>query len=147
MTRRRPPAEGEDFAADAVASLAKRAKAIRHSGAKLEWRDVVEIEDGVESEVARVDVEISHETFTGLIRLRLKVWGDRWVCVDAGFLQKRRWAWESALQGRFVGQDGGRGLVRMIEETMSVSRSADSAVPNLIEEVWEKSLAKGPKVV
>jgi hypothetical protein len=147
MNRLRLPTKGTQFAAETIASLARRAKAIRYTGAHLEWRDVVEIEDGIESDIARLDVEISQKTAMGILRLSLKVWDDRWVCVDSGFLQKHRWVWASAIQGRFVGKEGARDLVRKIEEALNVGASTETDVPDRLEKVWRSSLAKGPRPV
>ena len=145
-TVRRPAivADGSHFATKTAACLARRAKAIRYSGARLEWQDVVDSDGGNESGVSRLDVEIAQRTATGLLRVRLKVWDDRWVRVDAGFLQKHRWVWECAFEGRFLAKEGARDLVRKIEETRSIGGSEDPTVSLEIGRLWKSNLAKGP---
>src|SRR5258706_13102812 len=75
MTEKVTSSDASDFVEEVVTSLQKRSRAIKHRNARLKWTNVKEIEDGVESRIRRVDIDISYRTQTGnLVQGRFFVW-------------------------------------------------------------------------
>jgi hypothetical protein len=138
-TAQEPP-EPQDFIEAVIAALKKRSKSIKHSGGVLQIERVKEIENGVESSTGRLDVSIQLRK----VQVRLIVWGDRWVWIDARQRSKTGWVWETTLQGRLLGDQLARLLVAKIQETMKVAVSYNQAVPAQIEKLWKGHLAVGP---
>lgn len=137
-------ANGNDFVSEVAESLRKRSRAIRHRGALIECQNVKEIEDGVESEIRRLDIDISYRISAASVRVRLIVWSDRWLWIDARRSAKRGWAWEATMEGRFFSADGARALIRLLEDTISSTKTSDG-VPATLERIWKPHLALGPR--
>jgi hypothetical protein len=76
--------------------------------------------------------------------IRMKVWSDRWVWVDARESSKTGWQWKFSAEGRFPGNARWEDLVYSLEETGAVL--SDSEKEN-IEKIWSRILAKGPRSV
>ena len=74
---------------------------------------------GASPEIGRTDVSIRYRVHGASVSLRLAVWDDRWVWVDARRSSKSGWVWESTTEGRFVSAGGARDLVAHAEETLS----------------------------
>jgi hypothetical protein len=133
--------EPENFIEEVIAALKKRSKSIKHSGGALQIERVKEIENGVESSVGRLDITVQMRR---KVQVRLIVWGDRWIWVDARQIAKLGWLWESTLQGRLLGDHLAKLLVAKIQETISAVQSYDQSVPGQIERIWKTHLAAGP---
>ena len=80
------------------------------------------------------------------VQLRVQVWGDRWVWVDASRYSKSGWVWEFTSEGRFVSPNGARSLVEHAEAMIIASHKKPAAeVPQAMHDIWSKSLAVGPR--
>lgn len=135
----------QDFVQEVIDGLRKRSKAIKHSGGSLDWERVKEIENGVESTIGRLDVDVSYRISASAVRIRLIVWSDRWIWIDVRRRAKLGWAWEVTAEGRFLSEQGARDLIRRLEETIDVTWSADAQIASLVERIWKPHLAHGPK--
>lgn len=125
------------FLAAVLAGLGKRRKAIRHKCHSIAVEKVLERTSTNEHE----KLEISSEV--GGARLRLFVWDDRWVFVDARApTQNGGWAWEFTQQGRLIG-DEGRALVQALEASID---AAATECREAMERVWKPLLATGPRL-
>jgi hypothetical protein len=134
-----------DFALEALAAFKKRTRAISRRGAEIECGPVKEIVNGVESERSRVDIEIAYRVDAARVKLRLHVWGDRWVWVDARRQSKAGWVWEFTMDGRFISPQGARDLVARAEATISASHLPQAELLTTMSSLWSKCLASGPK--
>jgi hypothetical protein len=139
-TAQDPPVP-EDFIEEVIHALKKRSKSIKHSGGVLQIEKVKEIENGVESSVGRMDITIQLRK----AQMRLIVWGDRWVWLDARQKSKSGWVWEATSQGRLLGEHPAKLLVTKIQETISAAQSFNPGVPSQIEQIWKVHLAVGPR--
>ena len=137
-TRRK--SEG-DFSQAVIEAFRKRNRAISRRGAAVECTPVKEIEDGIESLIGRTDVSIKCRGGGARISIRLIVWGDRWVWIDARRSSKSGWVWESTNEGRFTSEGGARDLVTYAEATLSAVHLPTADVPRAIAAIWSKSLA------
>ena len=126
-----------EFLADTLRCLAKRRKAIRHKVRDIAVEKVLE-------RTGRGEREKLEIACTGPA-LRLFVWDDRWVFIDARTLVKDKgWTWEFTDQGRLVGGADGRGLVAALEETIEAVSSQSSAA---LKQIWKPLLASGPRLI
>lgn len=127
------------FLADALAALSKRRKAIRNKVRKLSVEKVLERTDGDEWE----KLEVTCDDGLGQ-RLRLFLWEDRWIFIDARASAKKGWAWEFTEQGRLVGGLDARALVEALEASLEASFQRSSAS---MKQIWTPLLTTGPRLV
>jgi hypothetical protein len=113
----------------------------------IEATPVKEIADGKESARGRVDVDIGFRVDGARIFLRIHIWDDRWVWIDARRSSKSGWVWEFTREGRFTSPAGARGVVANAEATMDAAFLSADQVPNAMSAIWSKSLATGPRLV
>jgi hypothetical protein len=135
----------DDFADAVLLAFRKRGRALSRGGATVECTPVKEIVDGRASGIGRTDVSIAHRGTRASIRL--VVWGDRWVWVDARRYSKVGWVWKCRSEGWFVSQDGAPAVVAHVEETLSACRLPTAEVPGAISEIWAKCLSVGLRSV
>lgn len=134
-----------DFARDVASCLAKRSKAIKHRGARVELH-LAEAKPP-DDPSASVEISVSYAVQGATVRLRVIAWDDRWIWVDARRSTKQGWAWSVTCQGRFLDQSGPSGVIRRVEESLSATRNPDDAIPSLVKEIWADCLAQGPRSV
>lgn len=131
------PRPKSPFLADALRCLAKRRKAIRHKVRDIAVEKVLERTGSEEREKLEI-------ACTGPA-LRLFLWDDRWVFVDARTLAKHQgWTWEFTYQGRLAGGVDARRLVAALEETIEAVTFQSTA---RLEQLWKPLLASGPRPV
>lgn len=124
------------FLADVIIALSKRRKAIRHKTRNLAVARVLERTSAAEHEKLEVSADVN------AARLRLFVWDDRWVFVDARVPTKGSgWAWEFTYQGRLAGP-AARTLIAAFERTIDATASQDAEE---LECAWKPLLATGPR--
>lgn len=125
------------FLVGVLAAVAKRRKAIRHKVRSIAVERVLERTHAQEHEKLEIVSEV------GRARLRLFVWDDRWVFVDARAPTKRDgWAWEFSYEGRLVGDDA-RALICAFEESIDAAHTQSGEA---MERVWKPLLAAGPRL-
>lgn len=125
----------------------KRSRALSRRGATVECTPVKEVVDGRDSELGRTDVSIEYRVERANVSLRLCVWGDGWVWVDARRSSKSGWVWESTSEGRFVSQNGAGDIVVHVEETLGACHLPVAEVPRAISAIWSRCLSVGLRSV
>ena len=125
------------FLAAVLATLAKRRKAIRHKTRHIAADRVLERMSAEEHEKLEVTSDV------GMARLRLFVWDDRWVFIDARTPTKNSgWEWEFTCQGRLIGEEAAA-LIRAFEASVDAAASQSSEA---LQRVWKPLLASGPRL-
>lgn len=123
------------FLAGVLAALAKRRRAIRHKVRKIavdKLRERISADEHEKLEISSV---------VGTAQLRLFVWDDRWVFVDARIPTKSDgWSWEFSYEGRLVG-DEARALIEAFEDSIEAAAMQSG---ERLELVWKPLLAGGP---
>ena len=111
------PGEVASFADDVFAALNRRSKAIRYAGElSIERVTVFNAVDPLD--LGRVDISIVVKP----VSVRLWVWPDRWIWLDArrpGPRHSGGWVWSQTLEGRFIGG----GPVETLEATVAATYS------------------------
>ena len=130
-----PPTESP-FLRGILDGLSKRRKAIRYKVRQISVEKVRERTGSEEREKLEITCEGNAQ------KLRLFLWDDRWVFVDARISSKQGWAWEFTYQGRWMGIADARVLVAALEQSIEASSLGDSAK---LEGVWRPLLAQGPR--
>lgn len=143
MTLSRPP--GSAFLADLLESLRRRRKAIRRHVRDFAVEKVLEREDGEELEKLEVECGLPGRERT---TVRLFVWEDRWVWVDARSMvdRKQGWAWEFSAEGRAAGGADGRRLVEALEASIAAASPVEDDNAAILRGLWKPLLAAGPSL-
>lgn len=124
------------FLTDLAVALDKRRRAIRYK-----VRDL-RIEKGNDRLSADEPDKLEVTGKVGPAKLRVFVWEDRWVFVDARTPTKREgWSWESTHEGRLIGGDA-EVLVSALEASIDAARSQSS---DDLSRLWKSLLASGPR--
>lgn len=131
------------FLAEVLAALKKRRRAIKYTLRKFTAEKLVERGEGQDREKLEIGCEFHSSQHTAL---RLFLWGDRWIWVDARSLKKGDgWTWHFTHEGRAVGGLTGRQIVEALEASISASSPAHGNHAELLEQVWHPILALGPR--
>ena len=136
-----------NFADAVLQAFRKRSRSIGRRGASLECTPVKEVVNGHESDIGRTDVRIAHRVAGARVELRLNVWGNRRVWVDARRSSKSGWVWEYTAEGRLVPSCDERDLVTRTEQTLDAAYLTDSEVSRAMDAIWSACLASGPRRV
>jgi hypothetical protein len=78
------------------------------------------------------------------VLLRLHVWPDHWIWVDARHSVRGGWRWEFTTEGRFLPAPGPRALCVRIEQMLRAAHLTAARVPDAMRHIWEHTLASGP---
>jgi hypothetical protein len=125
------------FLTDVAVALEKRRKAIRHKVRDLRIERAVDRLSADEPDKLEVSAKV------GSAKLRMFVWEDRWVFVDARTPTKvEGWLWESTQEGRLIGGDV-QVLVSALEASVDATRGQSS---DDLSCLWDSLLAKGPRL-
>lgn len=135
-----------EFLADVLLSLGRRRKAIRHNVQSIAVEKVLERTDGEEVEKLEIECIPLHPNHT---RVRVSVWEDRWVWVDARSMigSTKGWNWEFTAQGRATGGVDARRLIQAIEASISAASPVEADNAGALKVVWTPLLAAGPQPV
>jgi len=124
------------FLAGTLAALGKRRRAIRHKVSSIAVEKVLERTSTDEHDKLEIFATV------GAARLRLFVWDDRRVFIDARTPTKTSgWAWEFSYQGRMAVSEP-RFLIEAFEQSIDAvaAQSGDA-----LDGVWKPLLATGPR--
>ena len=81
-------------------------------------------------------------------RLKIVIWHDRFVWLDARVASKRDgWIWEWTFDGRLLGDKSGKDLVEAVEKTIHILSYAKQGETDQLSAPWKPLLARGPKAV
>lgn len=132
-----------EFLAEVLAALKKRRRAIKYTLRELTAEKIVERGEGQDREKLEIGCEFRSSQHTAL---RLFLWGDRWIWVDARSLKKGDgWTWHFTHEGRAVGGLTGRQIVEALEASIAASSPVHNNHTELLEQVWRPILALGPR--
>lgn len=132
-----PASPASNFLAGVAIALDKRRKAIRYSLRNLKVESCEERLSDEEPDKLEITGKL------GRTNLRLFVWEDRWVFVDARTPMKGDgWAWESTHEGRLTAGDA-QVLVNALEASIAAASGQSS---DEFERVWKPLLATGPRL-
>ena len=121
--------------------MRRRRRAIRYRVPSLTAEKVVERT----STTDREKLEITCEIGARRARLRIFIWEDRWIWVDARRPSKvAGWSWQFTREGRVVGGLDGRRLVQVLEASVDAASSSDEDAARALDEVWQSIFAIGP---
>lgn len=122
-------------------SVRRRSKAIRHRGGTLTYARVIERENECETEKLEFSYRSNRAKTSPVIRMY--VWSDRWVWIDARKSAKRGWEWEWTGEGRVFGPSIGQFLTKAFENSISeMTRNNENTASN-IEVIWNSLLSDG----
>jgi hypothetical protein len=136
--------EEAGFVAELAEAFRARRRAIKHRGAKLDWTRSSESVANAQPPVARLDVDCDYGRPQS--KLRIIVWDDRWMWVDARCGSKKGWVWAVTLEGRFLAAKGAKPLVALLEQTLDAIGSANN-IEAAIAALWSPHLAQGPREI
>jgi len=128
------------FIAQVQEMLRKRGKPIRHRKTDISIERVIERVNGDEWE----KLEIECPFYGTTTRLRVHIWDDRWIHIDARRSSKAGWVWQFTTKGRLLGSHSARDLVALFEESLSAGHW-DEQAPGKLTALWDPVLAKGPQ--
>lgn len=140
----KPPCS--EFLADFHLSLRKRKRAICYRVRSIELEKILEHANGKELERLELECTLSHRHRT---KVRVFVWQDRWVWVDARSMvgSSKGWSWEFTTEGRAIGGVDGHRLVQAVEASISAGSQVVQGNGLALAAVWKPLLAAGPRLV
>ena len=77
--------------------------------------------------------------------VRVHVWPDRWVWIDARHSVHGGWRWQFTTQGRFVNVGGARALVSNVEKMLRTAQRPAAEVADAMQAIWDGSLLSGAR--
>lgn len=132
---------------DVANAFEERRKSIKRRGASLELVPAKDMGDGRERARERIDVVISFRIDGSRANIRVYIWDDRWIWIDARRSAKSGWAWQFTSEGRFLPIHDARMLVALTEKTLSAGYLSEGNVATALSELWQRFLASGPRPV
>jgi hypothetical protein len=137
----RIPPFDDEFLEGVATSFRKRMKAMRHGGASdIEGNKVYREVDGGNRET----LELNLGAGRGRPRMRIVIWHERWIWVDARVAAKQGWVWKWSYNGRLVGGKSGPNLVAAFEDTLAQLPHIDDSNTQELTAIWKPLLARGP---
>lgn len=133
------------FIAELIDSVQKRRKAIAYRVRELRCDKVIERSGDAEQEKLEIEFHV-RASARGCV-VRLFIWEDRWVFVDARVGSKHGWKWEWTREGKLLGSVNGRSLVEALERTIDFAPSMSTAETHLLDGVWIRMFGAKPKLV
>ena len=107
---------------------------------------VIEVGDQTNSE--KIEIGIRTSQSRNSIRIRVYLWDDRWLWVDARKSKKEGWDWEYTSEGRFSNSVSVRELMLSLKSFCKDSESFNvNNVAVLANTYWGKVIAKGPQKI
>ena len=138
------PNFNSQFLNECVKSFSKVRKSLKHSSQELKINKIIEVREVDEFE--KIELVIRASLSRNGIRVRLHVWDDRWIWIDARKSVKNGWEWEHNIEGRLSGHVTERDLMKTLktfykETFLYVSETAQAMFDNH----WKAIVAQGPK--
>jgi len=131
------------FLNEVAESFTKKRKSLAYDSHDLRFNKVYDIVE--DKKVEKVEIFIQSSSSRNCIKMRLYVWGDRWIWIDARKGRKKGWEWEYSKDGRLSGHSSPRQLIEAFKKFYSASCHFDTQ--SFIQDaasVWETILAIGP---
>lgn len=149
-----PKAESE-FLNNVLSALSKRTKALKHKVSKYSYQIEEECHEGQNYERLNIDLDRGRHYAS----IRLSIWEDRYVFLNAGHQMSSGKMFNSKLTGR-IGAASGKDIVATLEKTLKLQSRflqgveySDSMDYNefqcrdIIRECWQKIILTGPERV
>lgn len=141
------PARRRSFPRAVQAAFGIRRRGILHFGTELESECVPDDDDSQGRETERCSTTLTLRVDGRSVIVRVQAWHDRWLWVDARHSSAAGWRWEFTVQGRFLPSQGARAVVTRVEKMLRAAHLAPAQAPQVMAEIWSKSLAAGhPRV-
>jgi hypothetical protein len=77
------------------------------------------------------------------VLIRLHIWPDHWMWIDARHSVRGGWRWEFSAEGRFLPAPGPRALVAKVEQMLRAAHLPAPQVPDAMHAIWQRSLGAG----
>jgi hypothetical protein len=128
------------FLDDVQLAIASRRKPLRY---KVRGLEVQRSADG-ESEKLAIECMLQ-----GIQRtvVRLLVWPDRWIWIDARQSSKAGWIWQFTTEGRLRGGLPAATLSQALEDSLAAAHAGSQASSEELRKLWEPLLARGPQAM
>lgn len=126
---------------DVYENIKRRSKAIKYRGGLLSCERILE-RDGDES-MEKLEFSYGPKKSVSAPSIRMYVWSDRWVWVDAREASRNGWKWEWTGEGRAPGQDFGRVLTKALERSIDEAITCLGNAPDELEKIWGPLLSDG----
>jgi hypothetical protein len=78
--------------------------------------------------------------------VRLFIWSDRWVWIDAREASKLGWRWQWTDEGRTLTATVGQTMVQAFEESLAAIWGEPRDIEQRLHAIWKPLLATGPQV-
>lgn len=132
------------FLNEIAKSYSKRRKSLAYDAFNLKFNKVFDVIAGGKTE--KIEIAIQAASSANSANLRLYIWADRWIWVDARKSVKNAgWEWEYTTEGRLTGGSSACDAIDAFKEfyVLSAHFSPDTVSKDSFG-IWGKLLAKGP---
>jgi hypothetical protein len=126
---------------DFLAAVNSRSRSLKRTFRKIIFD--ASNDEASEPPLEKLDVTFQKGITSNSVRIKLVIWADRWVWVDAREPSRQGWRWFRTFDGRLAGGQSGADLLRAIEE-FAVSLPGNTDDLAIAERIWSKILLKGP---
>ena len=134
----------EDRQLDELAdSLRRRRRALRNKSRSINLDRVIESTNGQRIEKLELTIELSVPSLT---TIRVFVWADRFIWVDARRGSKDGWTFSWTKEGQLVGRRKGQ-LRVAIEKTLEAAGLIQSEDTSTLDEIWTPVVSTGLRAV
>lgn len=136
------------FLQDITESFSRVRKSIKYDADDLKFTKVLDKVSNASSE--KIEITICSSKSRNSIRIRMYVWDDRWLWIDARRSTNINdgWEWEYTIEGKMSGSSTERELFDTLKSFYKESQmyNAENATSNA-NLCWKKLIATGPKEV
>jgi len=126
---------------DFVSSIKARSKSLK---SKYYYINIEKVIEGVEGFDAKAELTLRKSRSHKSITVRLNVWPDRWVWVDAREASDKGWLWSFNEEGRLAGGKNWSDVIRCAEAMAEIFTAGVDNGAKKAGEIWRKTLVKGP---
>jgi hypothetical protein len=128
------------FLEEVLFALGRRRKAIRYR-----VRDL-DVQRTTDEDSEKLSIECKPMGVQRTI-VRLFVWPDRWIWIDARKSSKNGWVWQFTMDGRLAGGLAAEDLIKALEGSISASQPVKDAAEKGLDKLWKPLLAQGPRPI
>ena len=134
------------FLTEITKSFFKVRKSLKYNSHDVKFNKVIETIDSKKLE--KVELSIRSSLSRNSIKIRLYIWADRWLWIDARKSKKDGWEWEYTFEGRLSGLASERDLMEALKafNKSSITYTEDS-VAKESDLHWMRLIATGPKAL
>ena len=137
------PSSDNAAIADFLLALRKRSRALKGKFRLMSCDKVIDRADGTTRE--KVELKLQKTRSSKSLTIRTHFWDDRWVWIDAREASGGGWKWEWTNDGRLAGNQSGRELVALIEQSEGSFGRNQGLNEGELSDIWRGVLLKGPR--